>query len=228
VQKVSTPLLWGLFFAAALLAACSGVQMATLQTQAKAYYDGLPESPLRPYLLCGTGGGLEVFAMNGQSNPSPAYRLVSRGDQADTISVIEGHRVLFAYAGLDYFFANVKIEASHPAKYASDKTNLIRSLGRIAKIDSGRSTLRKKETLHGVEIHGLYANKIDAGGTVAIDNFFLDNPKIVVSVYYLNQGKKQRRFQDIAEFQLVRKDFVERWTACADSAGAAGSQTQPK
>jgi hypothetical protein len=208
----------GLFPAAMLLSGCGGVQMAALQTQAKAYYDDIQGSPLRPYLLCGSGGGLEVFGMNGQRNPSPTYRLVPRGDQTDTVSVIEGHRVLFAYTKVDYFFANVKVEASRPENYASDKAALIRSLNYIVKADSGRSILRKRERLHGVEIQGLHARAIDQGGTVAIDNFFLDGPKIVVSVYYLNQGKEQRRFHDLSEFEIVRKDFVERWTACADSA----------
>jgi hypothetical protein len=219
MPKISRSRFWkSLFPAALLLSGCGSAQMATLQTQAKAYYDSIEGSPLRPYVLCGVGGGLEIFAIDGQRNPSPPYRVVPNENQTDTIFVTESHRTLFAFTKVDYYVASGKVEASDPARYGSNKAKLIQRLGQIVKADSGRSILRKKESFRRIEVHGLYADTLDRGDTVAIDNFFLDKRKIMVSVYYLNQGKEQRRFTDISEFQIVRRDFVERWTACADHA----------
>jgi hypothetical protein len=213
---LSLPLKAGIILSSLIFSGCAGMQMAKLQLEAKAYYDRLGDSPLRPYLLCGSGNGVQVFALNGRGNQSETFRLIRTESKIDTISVIEGYRVMFAYPDADYFFANVKVEASHPAKYDSDKIKLLYGLKWLTTKDSSQNILQQARLYNGVEIHGIRSKEFDYGGTIAIDNIFLDTQKIVVSIYYLNQGKKNRHFNDLAEFQTLRDAFIERWTTCAE------------
>jgi len=62
---------------------------------------------LKPYLKCEFDDGLYIKETTRRSASGKNFREVKMGDQTKTVSVIDGYRIMFAYRGAHYFFANV-------------------------------------------------------------------------------------------------------------------------
>ncbi len=173
------------------------------------------DSPLAPYIHCKCDSALEIVDISGYREDMPKFREIRKDDGAmDTVSVMEGYRVMYAYAGADYYFANVKVEASDPAQYPSDKEKLISMLRGYSSDTTIRMRFRDEGAVNGLEVYGSEKPRIDAGGVIGTYLIFSDSDHVVVSVYLLNQGKDHRRFNDMEQYGKLRDNFLEKFTAC--------------
>jgi hypothetical protein len=199
--------------AAALLAGCGGGMRAynTHHALYEAPMASNERSCKQPREMIGKDGF-------GVVQVSPAvgthHRPLMFDDVADSVSVQTGHRVMYAFEDAGYFFANVKIERSNPLEYERDKEVIVRQLRTI---DGGNGFLGRRD-MHGMPVFGSETDTLDRGGTIGIHTAFLDADHVVVTVYLLNQGKKNRRFNTIEEYRALRDRFLDDLTACVASA----------
>src|SRR6185436_3630616 len=99
----------------AALLACAAMS-AQAQTSAK----------LKPFAACeGFADGVRVKRETPRPASEPPWREVTAKGVTRKISVVDGVRVVYAYPEKEPF-ADVKAEASDPAKYADDKRELQR------------------------------------------------------------------------------------------------------
>lgn len=207
---------------------CAQMQRARMQHDALAYHATLKDSPLHPYLLCGAGDGLVVAALHGRGRGEPSFRIVSAAGQTDTISIIEGYRTMYAYPDQDYFFANVKFEASRPSRYQADKASLIRFVENLSEDTTGtRSVYSGPQSRNGYAVYGDEAIEIDKTSTMGLYIVFAEARQAVVSVYLLNQGQKARRFTNIEEYRTLRDSFLQRLITCMEKADSPVEERVP-
>src|SRR4029434_2555729 len=83
--------------------------------------------PLKSYTTCKVPGNLKIKEVT-RRTATDNYREVTTENGKQKVSVVDGYRVMFAYPGLTYYFANVKIEQSAPDSYAPDKEVLVKQL----------------------------------------------------------------------------------------------------
>jgi hypothetical protein len=53
------------------------------------------------------------------------------------------------------------------------------------------------------------------GNTLGISVLFSDADHHIVTIYFLNQNPKKRKFQTIEEWRTLRDNFLKRYTTCA-------------
>ena len=181
---------------------------------------------LKPYTSCKVPGDLKIKEVT-RRTAGDNYREVTTDDGKKKVSVLDGYRVMFAYPDLPYYFANVKIEQSDPARYLQDKEILISEKKHFASIKAATAMVfTDKKLFNGFEDYGFDREKIDVGDQVAVHVLFYDPAHLVVTVYFLNQSKavfgNNRRFETVQQFRELRDDFLNHYSEClkrvADSA----------
>jgi len=179
--------------------------------------------PLRPFTTCKLEGGLKVRQVDRRPKAAEKYRKVETDKGQETVSVIDGYRVMFAYKDLLYYFANVKIEQSDAQSYAQDKEVIVRSLKNLASTKQAtKSIYADRIELNGFEHYGADRDVIDVGGVMGIHVLFDERRHLVITIYVLNQDngpgniffKNKRRFNDINEYRVLRDDFLDGYSAC--------------
>lgn len=176
--------------------------------------------PLKPYTKCEFKGDLKVREVTRRKNEKN-YREIESSKGKEKISVVDGYRVMFAYNDVLYYFANVKIEQSDPAKYLDDKAKVIDQLKDLAATTkSTKMIFSDKETLNGFEHYGIDRDKLDVGGQVGVHLLLNDVHRLIITLYFLNQDKPKvfelgkRRFDTIEEYHTIKNDFLNRYSAC--------------
>ena len=174
--------------------------------------------PLKPYTACKVPGDLKIKDVT-RRTAGDKYREVSTDDGKQKVSVLDGYRVMFGYPDLPYYFANVKIEQSDPARYLQDKEILIKEKQHFAvSKEATAKVFTEKKLFHGFEDYGFDLEKIDVGGQVAVHVLFYDPAHLVVTVYFLNQSKavfmNNRRFETVKQFRELRDDFLSHYSEC--------------
>jgi hypothetical protein len=181
--------------------------------------------PLKPYTTCKLSGDLKVKEVTRRPKSREKYREVNTAKGPEKVSVIDGYRVMFAYKDVFYYFANVKIEQSDPASYLKDKERVLSDLEYSASTEKATGMISTGKTmLNGFEHYGTDRDKIDVGGTLGIHVLFHDANHLIVTIYFLNQDDKttgslfwrngRRRFTNIAEYQTLKDDFLNRYSEC--------------
>ena len=171
--------------------------------------------PLKPYTTCNAGDDLEIKDITRWPSSSGNYREVTTDKGTERVSVVDGYRVMFAYKDVRYYFANVKIEQSEAQSYAQDKERIINELKHIAANKQATVMLYTDKTmLHGFEHYGVDRAAIDVGGTVGIHVLFDDAHQHIITIYFLNQEKKNRHFNNIDEYHALRDNFLEHYAEC--------------
>ncbi|OLE21631.1 MAG: hypothetical protein AUI36_34315 [Cyanobacteria bacterium 13_1_40CM_2_61_4] len=59
------------------------------------------------------------------------------------------------------------------------------------------------------------------GNTLGIAILFSDSNYQIVTIYFLNQNPKKRKFQTIEEWRTLRDKLLNRYTGCAKHRDAA-------
>jgi len=181
--------------------------------------------PLKPYTTCQLPGDLKVKEVTRRPKSAEKYREVTAAKgKKERVSVLDGYRVMFGYENVRYYFANVKIEQSDAGSYVLDKERVINQLGHLASTEQAtKLILADKTILNGFEHHGIDRDVIDVGGTIGVHVLFYDADHLIITIYFLNQEKKHRRFVNIDEYRALRSDFLDHYTECLHRV----SQSQP-
>jgi hypothetical protein len=171
--------------------------------------------PLKPYTTCEMGGDLKVKDITRRPKSAEKYREVTTDRGNERVSVVNGYRVMFGYEDVRYYFANVKIEQSDAESYAQDKERVINELKHYSSTKQAtKIQYHDKQVLNGFEHYGIDRDVIDVGGQVGISVLFDDTKHLIITIYFLNQEKKNRRFNNLEEYFALQADFLNRYTEC--------------
>ncbi|HEY0763922.1 MAG TPA: hypothetical protein VGD61_16220 [Pyrinomonadaceae bacterium] len=171
--------------------------------------------PLKPYTTCEMGGDLKVKDITRRPKSAEKYREVTTDKGNERVSVVNGYRVMFGYEDVRYYFANVKIEQSDAESYAQDKERVINELKHYSSTKQAtKIQYHDKQVLNGFEHYGIDRDVIDVGGQVGIHVLFGDTKHLIITIYFLNQEKKNRRFNSIEGYFALQTDFLNRYTEC--------------
>ena len=194
-----------------LLTTMMALPATTLATQS-IYNDA---DSLKPYTACKLEGDLEVKEITRRANSGSEYREVTTAKGKERVSVADGYRVMFAYKDVGYFYANVKLEQSDAQSYAQDKEIVINQLRHFSSSKQARMmVVADKTMLSGFEHFAIERDAIDVGNLIGIHLLLYDKGKIIITIYFLNQEKKKRRFNSIEEFRALREGFLNRYAEC--------------
>ena len=175
---------------------------------------------LKPYTSCKFDGDLYIKEVTNRDNTGENYRTVNTAGGEKKVSVIDGYRVMFAYKKARYYFANVKVEQSKGKDYINDKDTVIEGITYLPFYENvpAKMVYRGKKDIKGHEIYGADMDVIDKGGVIGIYAIFSDDDHVIITIYFLNQGRANRRFNNIEEFRVLRDDFLNRYTNCIHNA----------
>jgi len=166
---------------------------------------------LKPYASCeGLVRGIAIKRESRRSVDEPPWREVTAKGVIYKISVIDGIRTVYAWPGKEPF-ADLKVEASDPAKYAADKRELQRIFEVVAQSEGpGAYTTLKGRGYTGQEV----VKPALGGSMLAITQLFFDADKVVVSIYFPNVPELGRNFKDHGEFVKLRAAFMKGYLDC--------------
>lgn len=171
--------------------------------------------PLKPYTTCEMGGDLKVKDITRRPKSAEKYREVTTDRGNERVSVVNGYRVMFGYEDVRYYFANVKIEQSDAESWAQDRERVINELKHYSSTKQAtKIQYHDKQVLNGFEHYGIDRDVIDVGGQVGIHVLFDDTKHLIITIYFLNQEKKNRRFNNLEEYFALKADFLNRYTEC--------------
>jgi hypothetical protein len=166
----------------------------------------------KTYTSCKFSDGLGVVE-TAPLAPGISERTVETRKGPQQVDMVAGRGVMFAYPDKD-FYANVKVEVLPEKNYAEMKGTLIDNFDYL--LASGKDNARNyelKPILHGFDIRGLDRDKLE-GGVLGLYLLFDDTSRVVTTIYFLNQEPKDRSFQTMEEYRLMRDRFLDNYTAC--------------
>jgi hypothetical protein len=178
--------------------------------------------PLKLYVSCKFEDDLQVNEIAHRSKSAESFRTVETVEGTKKVSVIDGYRMMFAYPKTPYFFANVKVEQSSPQDYAKDKETVIEEMKYLPLIKNALVPMAYggKRDFNGYETYGADRAVIDKGGVLGIHVLFSDTDHVIITVYFLNQGREKRKFQNIEEYRELRDRFLNQYTSCIKEASS--------
>lgn len=164
-------------------------------------------SKLKPYIQCKCNDNLHIVDISRRGDNGPPNRIMNN----DTISVTEGYRVIYAFNNLKYPFARVMVEQSDSTQYENDKLKIKAEAIRLSKSANAPFS---DSTIAGYEIIGFERDTIDNGVIIGSRVIFSNSDKVIVTVYFHNQGKEGRVYHNINEFKSLRHEFVSKFIDC--------------
>jgi hypothetical protein len=166
---------------------------------------------LEPYAACdGLADDIRIKRKAPRPAEEPPWREVTVKGATRRISVVDGIRVVYAAPGGNPF-ADLKAEASDPARYPEDKREL-KAMFEAAARSEGPGAYK---TLEGRGYTGQEVVKpAIEGSTLAITQLFFDADKVVVSIYFPNVPALGRSFASHAQFVALRAKFVRNYLDC--------------
>ena len=170
------------------------------------------DESLKPYTTCEFEDGLKIVQVD-RLPKDVTFRKENTSSGEKQISLADGYRVMVAYVKTD-FFANIKAEKSDPTKYATDKDTAIEALKWAASTSKEMESQDPiKVSYNGFDGYAINRKSI-MGNTLGITLLFSDPNQHIVTIYFLNQSPKKRKFQTIEEWRTLRDNFLNRYTAC--------------
>ena len=171
---------------------------------------------LERYASCeGFAGGVGIRRKAERPAEEPPWREVTGKGVTRRISVIDGIRVVYAYPEKDPF-ADLKVEASDPAKYAEDKRELRQMFEAVARTEGPGAY----KTIDGPGYTGQEVVKPALGGSLlAITQLFFDADKVVVSItfpWFPTQPASALSFSTHTQFVALRAAFVRGYLDCIE------------
>lgn len=167
---------------------------------------------LKPYTSCGFPDMLEIVGVSPLA-PGVTARTVQTANGSQSIDMVAGERIMFAYPMTDYF-ANVKAELLPADEYAKLKQTLIDNLNYLDAQPNGPVRAEALPSgLHGFDVHGNDRMKLQ-GGVLGMYLLFDDPSHVATTIYFLNQNAWQRKFQTMDEYQRLRDNFLRTYTGC--------------
>ncbi|HEX4065325.1 MAG TPA: hypothetical protein VHZ09_04820 [Acidobacteriaceae bacterium] len=198
-----------MFLLGVLGLACMGARSAA---QSGAATNAPVPKALKPYTSCDFPDMLQIVGVDPVA-PNTTARTVETASGMQSIDLVAGERVMFAYPMTD-FFANVKAELLPADEYPQLKKILIANLDYL---DSQPNGPMKAEALpaglRGFEVYGNDRTKLE-GSVLGMYLLFDDPAHVATTIYFLNQHSWQRKFQSIEEYERLRDNFLRTYTGC--------------
>jgi hypothetical protein len=170
------------------------------------------DDSLKPYASCQFEDGLKVVQVD-RLPKGVTFRTENTPSGGKKVSLVDGYRIMVAYPKTD-FFANIKAEKSNPDDYAKDKETVTEGLKwAIANGKEMESQEPIKVSFNGFEGYALNRKSL-VGNTLGITVLFSDADRHIITIYFLNQNPKKRKFQTIEEWRTLRENFLNRYTSC--------------
>lgn len=167
---------------------------------------------LQPYTSCTFPDMLEIVGVNPLA-PGITARTVETADGPESIDMVAGERVMFAYPMTD-FFANAKAELLPAGEYLKLKKILIDNVNYLDAQPNGPVKAQALPAgLHGFEVYGNDRTKLE-GGVLGMYLLFDDPADVATTVYFLNQQSWERKFQTMEEYERLRDSFLRTYTGC--------------
>jgi hypothetical protein len=165
------------------------------------------------YTTCKFADGLMVVETSPLA-PGVHARTVQTSKGPRQVEMVEGRRVMFAYPDKD-FYANVKVEILPEKNYAETRQFLIDDFDyTLASADGSTRNYGLKPKENGFDVRGLDRDKLE-GGVLGVYLLLEDSSRMVTTIYFLNQEPKDRSFQTMDEYRVMRDRFLATYTACA-------------
>ncbi len=206
---------------------CRGKLLASLLTVLIIWVCFLPTSLIaqRPpndpksfvhYLSCTFDDSLKVVERIRLPKHAEKFRVLKTGAGSERVSLLDGYTVVFVNRD-NGFKVNMKIEQSDSQDYLRDKQVIVESLKWVLstsiEMDArGIKTSRMKR----FETYGLDRATLEIGNVIGTYVFFSDTDQKIITIYFVNQGPKVRKFQTIEEYGILRDKFLNRYATCAD------------
>ena len=170
------------------------------------------DDSLKPYTSCRFEDDLKVVQVD-RLPKGVTFRTVTTSSGEKKVSLADGYRVMVAYPKAD-FFANIKAEESNPDDYAKDKETVTEGLKwAIAHSKEMESQEPLKVSYNGFEGYAMNRKSL-VGNTLGITVLFSDAEHHIITIYFLNENPKKRKFQTIEEWRTLRDNFLNRYTSC--------------
>ncbi|MFS8084501.1 MAG: hypothetical protein ACMG6H_02650 [Acidobacteriota bacterium] len=170
------------------------------------------DDSLKPYTTCEFEDSLKVVQVDRLPKGVTSRTETTRSGEK-RISLADGYRVMVAYPKTD-FFANIKAEKSNPDEYTKDKDTVIEGLKwAIANSKEMEAQEPIKVSYNGFEGYALNRKSL-VGNTLGITALFSDADHQIITIYFLNQNPKKRKFQTIDEWRTLKESFLKRYTSC--------------
>lgn len=167
---------------------------------------------LQPYTSCNFPDTLEIVGVDPLA-PNTTARTVQTASGMQSIDLVAGERVMFAYPMTD-FFANGKAELLPAGEYAGLKKILIENINYLESEQNGPVKAEALPAgLHGFDVYGNDRTKLE-GGVLGMYLLFDDPAHVATTVYFLNQHSWERKFQTMEEYERLRDDFLRTYTGC--------------
>jgi hypothetical protein len=169
---------------------------------------------LKKYGACeGFAAGAQVKQHSPRPAGEPPWRELTAKGVTRRVSVIDGIRVVYAFPDKEVF-ADLKAEASDPAKYAEDKRDRQWLVEAAAQSHgAGAYTTLKGRGYTGQEV----VRPSLEGSTLAITQLFFDADKVAVSIYFPYFPEipaAARSLSDHAQFVKLRAAFIRGYLDC--------------
>lgn len=101
-------------------------------------------------------------------------------------------------------------------KHSVATAKFMESGERVRGIYNGFEVHKSSRTV--IEIYDEKGTKITEVNTIGMDILFSDTDQTRTTIYYFNtRTPKNRRFQTIAEWRVLRERFLNRYTRCVNS-----------
>jgi len=182
---------------------------------------------LKPYLSCKFEDDLQIVETTRRPKSAEKFRLVETASGNKTVSVLDGYRVMFAYPSTPYYFANIKVEQSNAQDYTSDKEMVRSQLQYSASTKQATKIIYQDKTLYnGYESYGMDRDVIDVGEQIGTHVLFSAADHVIITIYFLNQGGENRKFQNIEEYRASKEKFLDRYTRCLKNNTAGATQDE--
>jgi len=182
---------------------------------------------LKPYLSCKFEDDLQIVEATRRPKSAENFRLVETASRDKRVSVLDGYRVMLAYPRTPYYFANVKVERSNELDYPNDKEIVRSQLQYSAETEQATKIIYQDKTLfNGYESYGIDKDAIDVGGVIGTHVLFSAADHVIITIYFLNQGSENRKYQNIEEYRAIREKLLEAYTRCLKGNAAGATQDE--
>jgi len=171
------------------------------------------DDSLKSFISCDLDNGFKIVQVD-RLPESVKSRTVKTSKGEQKISLADGYRVMVAYNDDRDWFANIKAEKSVTADYEQDKERVMENLKWAA------STGKEMESQDPVKVslgeyEGYGTNRRTlTGNTLGIYVLFSDVDRTIVTLYFINQNPKRKRFQTVEEWRVLRDGFLNTYTSC--------------
>ena len=147
--------------------------------------------------------GLEWDEVN-QREKGTDYRTIQTLNGEEKISVVKGFRVMYKYENSEHF-VKMHVEQSKSDEYENDKSKLINFIYQRLK----NEIVVQHLTYNNYEYYYRSANNLMYSPIIGMAIVFYPEEQIIITIYFLNQEAKDRSFQTIEEYNILKDNFIK-------------------